>query len=106
MRFEGAVFAVEGAFGAASVAQHEVVLFNLLGRPGVGRGAVEGVDVLVILTGAAHTGPIALGGTENELGFEGVFDGLIAVEPAAKDDEPTFFGFNFKNESFRGGAVF
>ena len=105
MRFEGAVFAVEGAFGGASVAQHEVVLFDLLGSPVVWGGAVDAVDEFVVLTGAAHTGPIALRGAKNELGFERVFEGLKAIFPTVEDDEPAFFGFDFENESFRSGAV-
>jgi len=47
--FQSAVFAVEGAFGGAAIAQHEVVLFDFFGRPGVGRSAADAVDEFVVL---------------------------------------------------------
>ena len=106
MRFEGAVFAVEGAFGAAAVAEHEVVHFELFGSPVRDGLAAGGEEEVVILTDATEALPFSLSGAEDEVPFERGFAGLIAAEPGGVEEFPTFVGFNGRqNESAGTGSV-
>ena len=104
--FELAVFALEAAFGGSFVAQQAIVGFDLVGRPVIGSvvGAVE-LEIAVIAL-AADTGPLGLGGFEDEIVFEGVFGGVVAAGPFAEKVEPVVFGFAGEDESFGAGAVF
>ena len=78
--FEGAVFAVEGAFRGGFVAEEEVVHFEFFGRPIEGRTAVERGAVGVIIALAADAEPFGLGGFEDEIVEGGVFGvGLFVV---------------------------
>ena len=106
MLFEETVFALEGAFGGGFVAQGEIVLFGLLRGPVVGRGILEGKEERIVIALEAEAVPFGLGGFEDEIAFEGVFNGIVGIEPTVQEDLPGFSGFAGEDEGFGVGTVF
>ena len=106
VRFESAVFAMEGALGVAFVAQEKIVHFDLFGRPGGDGVAAGGEHEVVIFTDGTQAIPFGLRGAENEIPFEGGIAGLIALEPGVVEDFPAFVGFDGgQDESASTGPV-
>ncbi len=50
--------------------------------------------------------PLGLGGFEDEIVEEGVFDGAVGSAPVAEEEEPGFFKFAGEDEGVGAGAVF
>jgi hypothetical protein len=103
--FEEAIFALERAFGSVFVAEMEVVFFDLFRGPVERREAAQHphVDVVIALTTEAM--PLGLGGFEDEIVFERVFFGLVAMAPAVEEALPTFFRFGGEDEGESARAM-
>ena len=100
--FEGAEFALEGAFSIAFVAQHEILHFDFVGGQREWMTAADRNHEVVVLALDAEAEPFGLSGAKDEIGFERFGVGLIDVFPAGFEDFPTELGFGGQDES--GGA--
>ena len=107
MLLEEAVFALELPAGGVAIAEKEVVFFDLIGVPVIGRDALGDGGIGIVVAEGAAAIPFGLYDFEDEIVERSVVVAMNAIfcAPAVEDVEEILFVFGGEDEGQRAASV-